>query len=135
VRAIYINPYDKTITTVQVETDQVKELLQAERVAVTFFFNDRNHLVIGKDAIEKPGMRFWCFRHSPPIWRFPDSSPIAGPCLIRGNSCDGLQAEDCPLDEALVAQTVDFLDIAFDGWKKKGPKFRPLGKVGALTAG
>lgn len=123
-RAILIDPFDKKVTMVEVENlPQIHKLLHVEQVAVAPL-TERSHTVMGQGNIEAPGMRFW---------RFLDSPPLHGRALIRGNTADGLIAEDCPLDLALVTQNVLFLDVEFDGWQTV-PKFRPLAAQPAPAA-
>lgn len=122
--ALLIDPFGKTITSVSVTTtEDVHALLGTKALAIAPL-TDRSHTVMGKEAFEIPGQRFW---------RFLDSPPFAGAALIRGNSLDGLQAEDCPLDQLLVEQNVLFLDVEFDGWQTV-PKFRPLPSISTPAA-
>lgn len=116
-RSILIDPFAKTVTEVMVSsTDDVHQLLGPNAGLAITPLNERAHSVMAKDAYEVPGQRFW---------RFMDTIPYAGRCLLRGNSADGLAVEDCPLDALLVQQNVEFPDVEFAGWRTV-PDFRPL---------
>lgn len=121
-KALLIDPFARTVTTVQLATGdpaEIRSILQCDGFGIDPVRED-HHILTDLGGLEKPGQRFWAFQNQP---------PIGGRALVRGNSRDGLQALDCSLDAALVGQNLIWPDIEFDGWQQV-PKFRPAGRQG-----
>jgi hypothetical protein len=117
-KALLIDPFARKITTVQMDTydgEWIRQILECQGFGIDPVRED-HHIITGLGMVEKPGMRFWAFQNQP---------PIAGRALVRGNSKDGLQAQDCTIDPVLLEQNIIWPDIEFDGWMQV-PKFRPL---------
>lgn len=125
-KSFLIDPFTRTVSLVTGSSDPaiVREMLGCTTFAVEKLDED-NHIVVGLNQEEKPGMRWWAFLNA--------QVPVAGKALVRGNSRDGMKALDTSVDHLILESRVQFPEIEFDGWVTL-PKFRPLAGAGAAPA-
>jgi len=119
-RAILIDPFEKSVSYVEVgSTEEAIAVIGCKGDVVAHPISRSDHLVIDREALELPDMRFWTI---------PDKfqGPVAGRALIRGNTPDATGIAPVGIDLAQVRGAVQFLDIRFAGWTPAKPRFEPL---------